>query len=93
MKKNKLPGKGLLFVKHSLTTFTAVIEYHGVTLNATQMLQRTEELTQLSEVAINPNFHFKAPRAGPENWAEKEDTSLLDGIYKFGFGNWKQMCN
>ncbi|KAJ1922114.1 ATP-dependent DNA helicase Hrp3 [Tieghemiomyces parasiticus] len=82
------------------TTKSNTITFRGVTgINASQVLQRVAELgclaAQVAPCDPVTRFRFTATLKPVHNWActwgQKDDSLLLVGIYKYGFGNWERM--
>jgi chromodomain-helicase-DNA-binding protein 1 len=73
--------------------------YHGITIaNAQQLIQRVEDLSVLSKRLVNqPLKSFRVPWSSKPitnwsaTWGAKDDSMLLVGIYKHGFGSWEAM--
>eukprot|EP01119_Soliformovum_irregulare_P006887 TRINITY_DN1929_c1_g1_i2.p1 TRINITY_DN1929_c1_g1~~TRINITY_DN1929_c1_g1_i2.p1 ORF type:complete len:1376 (+),score=395.63 TRINITY_DN1929_c1_g1_i2:257-4129(+) len=86
-------------VSENTTDKKVFIDYEGVRINATDLLQRMSDMENLSqqiESYSNPEqFRFTAvltPAAikawTVENWTPKDDASLLIGVHRHGFGKW-----
>ena len=73
-------------------------EFRGETVNAQQLVDRIDGLSELRKriVALGSNarsFRMPVPlRAPPEGWgvgwSPADDAMLLIGVYSFGFGSW-----
>jgi len=79
---------------------SVLVSYEGVNnINATQFLQRVNELTLLNKrLKDNPklnNFRLSSTLKPVNNWnckwGQKDDSLLLVGIYKHGFGYWDKI--
>lgn len=77
-----------------------LVSYEGVNnINATQFLQRVNDLTMLNkrlkDVPKLNNFRFSSTLKPVNNWnckwGQKDDSLLLVGIYKHGFGYWDKI--
>lgn len=75
----------------------ATIEYEGARINASEVVDRLEDLSFLAK-KISPyskklssfrlSIIIKPVRGWGIQWSHKDDAMLLVGIYKHGFGNW-----
>jgi len=81
-------------------TKSVLVSYEGVNnINATQFLQRVNDLTLLNKrLKDNPklnNFRLSSTLKPVNNWnckwGQKDDSLLLVGIYKHGFGYWDKI--
>ncbi|QPG76886.1 hypothetical protein FOA43_004280 [Brettanomyces nanus] len=76
-----------------------LFDYMGVrNLNAETIIQRPEELKLLGTVVPNDDpmrFRFKTEPKPVHGWScewtTRDDTMLMIGVYKFGYGSWIQI--
>jgi chromodomain-helicase-DNA-binding protein 1 len=73
----------------------ASVEFGGVTVNASEMLKRRDDMDLLvSAVDLGPKYRLpfvlKEPVWGIE-WGPHLDARLLQGIRKHGFGQWEKI--
>eukprot|EP01114_Cavostelium_apophysatum_P010624 TRINITY_DN2458_c0_g1_i1.p1 TRINITY_DN2458_c0_g1~~TRINITY_DN2458_c0_g1_i1.p1 ORF type:complete len:1441 (+),score=525.32 TRINITY_DN2458_c0_g1_i1:182-4504(+) len=75
-----------------------LVEYDNVRIDATDLMQRMDDLAYLakkvSAYSKHPeNFRISIPvRAfGTFDWGPKDDAMLLFGVYKYGFGSWDEI--
>ena len=80
----------------SSTTANTYIDYHSISLNASELLQRRDDLNYLSKKIDNYNspssFRINV-KIKPANfpgivWTPKDDAMLMWGAYHHGIGNW-----
>ncbi|KAL7751591.1 ATP-dependent DNA helicase Hrp3 [Sorochytrium milnesiophthora] len=74
------------------------VTYENVPINATQLATRVQDLTVLHRYLSRQNletFRLSFPLKPVSNWncswTPKEDTMLIIGVYRHGFGNWMKM--
>jgi len=76
------------------------IEYDKVRVNASELLQRIEDLSylskQCSKFAEQPEKFRIRVAIDPVNdwgcvWGRTEDSMLLLGVHRYGFGNWDRI--
>ncbi|ORX58368.1 hypothetical protein BCR36DRAFT_111075 [Piromyces finnis] len=81
-------------------TKSVLVSYEGVNnINATQFLQRVNDLTllnkRLKDNSKLNNFRLSSTLKPVNNWnckwGQKDDSLLLVGIYKHGFGYWDKI--
>jgi len=80
-----------------VTTSNTYIDYHSVSVNASELLQRREDLDFLGkriEKENSPNTFRVNVKIKPANftgivWTPKDDAMLMWGAYHYGMGNWE----
>ncbi|ORZ30897.1 SNF2 family N-terminal domain-domain-containing protein [Catenaria anguillulae PL171] len=65
--------------------------YNGISLNASQVVNRVRELSSGDAVELSNwrvPYHLKSVANWSASWTPREDSVLVVGIYRHGFGNW-----
>ncbi|KAI9176009.1 ATP-dependent DNA helicase Hrp3 [Blastocladiella emersonii ATCC 22665] len=80
-------------------------DFHGVPINASQVVSRVRDLSLLGEVmrgylgqrdvgellSFRVTLHLKPVTNWSVTWSSREDSLLVVGVYLHGFGNWMKI--